>query len=526
MTKMKRIHQIVCSGSLSLLLLAGGCQTNEESSAPDVAPGRIAVRPLAASGQTDVAPESFGLYVVQKEAAGAEALAGERLFSNVAFARSGDLYLSTPEITFPAGGGSRFDLYAYAPYRETALEAGSVELPLTLAADQRADADFADCDLLLGKVTDYEAVGGSVPMEFTHAMSRVNIALKAGYGYTADDLAAAQVTLQGIRTEGACSFETGSCTVSGAAVDVTPHGELTLQDGLLTGLSAIVIPQRIAAGTTFVSILAGDERFDYRPSSELDLQGGRRAVLTLTLSQSFEGVTVQTDVTVTDWVPGGDESLNGDEILPPSGTSVEDGDGNSYGILHIGRQYWMDANLRTTRYNDGTPIQQISDGTVWMASEEGACCAYGNDPANGERYGLLYNRAAVRTHKLCPEGWHVPTVEDWDALGAALGGTQNDFGSWLGVAPQLKALQGWPDGESATNETGFGGLPGGSLRADPNDPTVAKFYYAGTNGYWWSDSDFSAEMTYYYGLRTQGDALDQYVGDRHSGLSVRCVHDF
>lgn len=60
----------------------------------------------------------------------------------------------------------------------------------------------------------------------------------------------------------------------------------------------------------------------------------------------------------------------------------------------------------------------------------------------------------------------------------------------------------------------------------PNDTATAKFYYAETNGYWWSDSDFSGEMTYYYGLRTQGDNLDQYVGDRCSGMSVRCVHDF
>ena len=226
------------------------------------------------------------------------------------------------------------------------------------------------------------------------------------------------------------------------------------------------------------------------------------------------------------WLPGGEESMNGEEILPPTGTTVEDGDGNSYGIIRIGRQYWMDENLHTTKYNDGTAIAHITDGKEWMAAIEGAYCSYGNDDANAARYGLLYNRAAVSTHKLCPEGWHVPTVDDWNKLGSALGGTLNDFDSWVGIASKLKATAGWPAGEKATDESGFGGLPGGAFRADPNDTATAKFYYAETNGYWWSDSDFSGEMTYYYGLRTQGDNLDQYVGDRCSGMSVRCVHDF
>lgn len=522
----KKIYQIVWGGSISMLLIAGGCQTDKGYSTSDFSSDQIVVRSLDSSVETGVSPDSFGLYVVQKRSAGAEALEGERLFSNVEFVRSGSVYLSIPEIFFPGSGGSLFDLYAYAPYREVALDAGSTEFTLSLAGDQRADADFEAGDLLLGKVIDYVSVEGNVPMEFTHAMSRIDIALKAGYGYTADEIAAAQVVLKGIRTEGSCSFITGGSSVTGSAVDVVPHGTLTLQDDILKGVSAIVIPQQITAGTAFVSIRLGDESFNYRPASALALQSGRRYALTLTLSQSFEGVTVQTDVTVSDWVLGGEETLVGDEILPPTGTSVEDGDGNSYGILHIGRQYWMDGNLRTTSYNDGSPIAHVSDGTVWMSTEDGAYCSYDNNSDNIVRYGLLYNRAAVSTHKLCPEGWHVPTVEDWNALGAALGGMQNDFGSWIGVAPQLKAVYGWPAGESATDETGFGALPGGSLRADPNNPAVAKFYYAGTNGYWWSDSDFSAEMTYYYGLRTQGDALDQYVGERHSGLSVRCIHDF
>jgi len=381
-------------------------------------------------------------------------------------------YLSTPAIAFPGAKKLRFDLYAYAPYRETALEAGAVTLPLALAADQQDDAAYTAADLRFSKRTNYAAVTGDVAMEFVHAMSRIDIVLKAGYGYTLDDFASG-VTFTALQDE--------------------RFGRRILE--------AFAVRRNFDERFACCGILWNDD--------------GR---------QSLQ--TIVTDVTVTDWLPGGEESMNGEEILPPTGTTVEDGDGNSYGIIRIGRQYWMDENLHTTKYNDGTAIAHITDGKEWMAAIEGAYCSYGNVDANAARYGLLYNRAAVSTHKLCPEGWHVPTVDDWNKLGSALGGTLNDFDSWVGIASKLKATAGWPAGEKATDESGFGGLPGGAFRADPNDTATAKFYYAETNGYWWSDSDFSGEMTYYYGLRTQGDNLDQYVGDRCSGMSVRCVHDF
>ena len=177
--------------------------------------------------------DRFGLYIVQKAAEGSEALAGERLHANVEFTRSGDTYVSTPAIAFPGAKKLRFDLYAYAPYRETALEAGAVTLPLALAADQQDDAAYTAADLRFSKRTNYAAVTGDVAMEFDHAMSRIDIVLKAGYGYTLDDFASAGVVLKGLKNEGAFSFVDGGSTTSGAAADIAPHGTLTRQDDCL-----------------------------------------------------------------------------------------------------------------------------------------------------------------------------------------------------------------------------------------------------------------------------------------------------
>ena len=184
-----------------MLLLAGSCSKSDETAAPEPADGRIVVRALASDSGQAPSFDRFGLYIVQKAAEGSEALAGERLHANVEFTRSGDTYVSTPAIAFPGAKKLRFDLYAYAPYRETALEAGAVTLPLALAADQQDDAAYTAADLRFSKRTNYAAVTGDVAMEFAHAMSRIDIVLKAGYGYTLDDFASAGVVLKGLKNK-------------------------------------------------------------------------------------------------------------------------------------------------------------------------------------------------------------------------------------------------------------------------------------------------------------------------------------
>ena len=178
----KKQYNSIWAGSLALLLLAGSCSKSDETAAPEPSDGRIVVRALASDSGQAPSFDRFGLYIVQKAAEGSEALAGERLHANVEFTRSGDTYVSTPAIAFPGAKKSRFDLYAYAPYRETALEAGAVTLPLALAADQQDDAAYTAADLRFSKRTNYAAVTGDVAMEFVHAMSRIDIVLKAGYG--------------------------------------------------------------------------------------------------------------------------------------------------------------------------------------------------------------------------------------------------------------------------------------------------------------------------------------------------------
>lgn len=94
----------------------------------------------------------------------------------------------------------------------------------------------------------------------------------------------------------------------------------------------------------------------------------------------------------------------------------------------------------------------------------------------GLQRGLLYNYYAVsylETNKatLCP-GWHVPTIDEYDALVTALGGYSYGY--------TLKSTTGWADNGNGTDEYGFAGYPSGQF--------LGSFWKIDTNLYLWSQT--------------------------------------
>ncbi len=125
------------------------------------------------------------------------------------------------------------------------------------------------------------------------------------------------------------------------------------------------------------------------------------------------------------------------ELKPDSVVScgiVNDIDGNSYNTVKSGTLCWMKENLKTTKYNDGSPIPNVIDNTGWTKLTTGAYCNYDNIANNANTYGRLYNWYAVGTGKLCPKGWHVSTAGAFTPLyGGWRQGTDGlyiDMGKW------------------------------------------------------------------------------------------------
>jgi len=182
--------------------------------------------------------------------------------------------------------------------------------------------------------------------------------------------------------------------------------------------------------------------------------------------------------------------------------------------VSIGNQVWSSENLNTAYFTNGDKITEAKTNEEWKAmGEQGkaAWCYYNNDPANGDKYGRLYNWYAVADPRgLCPAGWHVPSDQEWTQLTDALGGM---------AGAKMKSVKGWTGGGNGFNSSGFSGLPGGTRGYDGTFASIGNF------GYWWSSTQASTTNAW---LRSPdySDA-DGYRGyaTKANGFSVRCVRD-
>lgn len=208
--------------------------------------------------------------------------------------------------------------------------------------------------------------------------------------------------------------------------------------------------------------------------------------------------------------------------------TVTDIDGNSYPVVRIGSQCWTGASLRTTRYNEGTPIPNVTDAVQWGSTTSGGWCNGDNVPANDTVYGKLYNWYAVADPRLCPAGWHVPTDAEWKQLELAVGmpaallDSLGERGHALGVGGKLKSTSAlWsPTNIGATNETGYTGLPGGYRQPDGSFVSPG-----GNDGDWWTASESDTTLAWYHALDGDDAAISRNRAPKTLGFCVRCVRD-
>ncbi len=208
--------------------------------------------------------------------------------------------------------------------------------------------------------------------------------------------------------------------------------------------------------------------------------------------------------------------------------TVTDIDGNVYSTGIIGTQIWMKENLKTTRYRDGSAIPTGLSDNAWDNATTGAYAIYDNDTANNNTYGKLYNWYAVAdSRNLCPVGWHVPSDTEWKTLEIYLGMSATDAdlegrrGGTQNVGGKLKStstLWNTPN-TSATNESGFSGLPGGFRDSGGTYLGIGDF------GYWWSSTENSTSNAWNRYLYYGSGSSYRYDDGKRYGFSVRCLRD-
>ena len=209
---------------------------------------------------------------------------------------------------------------------------------------------------------------------------------------------------------------------------------------------------------------------------------------------------------------------NNQVLIAEVSKNVTDIDGNKYETVVIGKQTWMKENLNVSKFRNGYLIPEAKTAEEWIkASENGkpAWCYYDYDSDNGRVYGKLYNWYSVNDPRgLAPEGWHVPSINEWNVL-------MDSFEDRDVANSKLKAKERWNDGGNGTDEVGFSGLPGGYL----NDFGYC-FEIGNACSFWSSSEDieYVVDNALSFGLYKDMMASEGSTG-KGGGYSIRCVRD-
>ncbi len=130
---------------------------------------------------------------------------------------------------------------------------------------------------------------------------------------------------------------------------------------------------------------------------------------------------------------------------------------------------------------------------------------YDNDPANCEKYGRLYSWMDATT--ACPTGWHLPSIEEFEALLNNVGSSEDER------SKNLRATS-W---ENGTDKFGFSALPAG------NYYSYNEFGSLDSRAFFWSSTWDGSNSAYILHIYVFGASILSY--GKFLGHSVRCLQD-
>ena len=224
------------------------------------------------------------------------------------------------------------------------------------------------------------------------------------------------------------------------------------------------------------------------------------------------------------------ENISAGSVYDATAKTLKDlRDGQTYKTVVIGEQTWMAENLNY-RYLGPT------------ATLDSSSFCYGDDSANCTKYGRLYLWSAAmdsagvikgntangcgnaskctpsgNVHGVCPQGWHLPSRDEWEVLFTTVGG-------WPTAGAKLKSTYGWNDyyGDRGNGDDAFGFSALSAGHRDNDGDYGSEGYYA----YFWSSTEYDGDGAYYmYTNFSKDSAYYQSDIEKYEGFSVRCLKD-
>jgi len=300
----------------------------------------------------------------------------------------------------------------------------------------------------------------------------------------------------------------------------------------MTGPLKSNIPSHLISGTSFELIASGItlpvDSLSYKWTTtgfNVDSLIGPSGTIIVPDSVGLYDITIQVthphyttsqlSKTIIVFNPNSEESYSG--VVKGNEYITDNRDGQKYYFSTIGNTDWFNTNLNW----DGKGITLIGVS---------AGMPYNNVDALAVIFGRLYTWTEI-TQNICPQGWRVPSNEDWEELAKnANGGVSLPFDSnWpkigerLSVTAKLNSENIWKYSPNSTKSNLFNwnALPGGnSLNSLRNYININQY------GMWWSATEKDSKNAYYRYIHFDSpDFPYSYAGKSTFGASVRCVRN-
>jgi len=275
----------------------------------------------------------------------------------------------------------------------------------------------------------------------------------------------------------------------------------------------------------FSSITTNTDQYKVDKSSYI-LTPGNCLYLIVTFIPSIKGIYLRDTLNIKcddPYIQNLSVPLNG--YTPETDSIIDTRDGQLYKVVKIGKQWWMQENLRAVTYSDGTPLVNGTMANDIFENDSTKYYFWYNDDSSNfaDTYGLLYTWAAVMDESIscdsvciqgiCPNGWHVPSCAEWQELIDTLGGW-DVAGGKLKVPGELY----WNSPNTgAINSSGFSALPGGT-RSSYGD-----YHNINNEAAFWSSSEVSSMYAWIWTLSNSNSQANKVSGAKSIGCSVRCI---
>ncbi len=189
-------------------------------------------------------------------------------------------------------------------------------------------------------------------------------------------------------------------------------------------------------------------------------------------------------------------------------------DGKPYMTVQIGSQCWFAQNLNIGTRINGT-VNQTNNGV-----REKYC--YNDLESNCQIYGGLYQWDELMQYVitegakgLCPNGWHIPTDDEFATLANYLGGESVAGGKMK----ETGTTHWYTPNTGATNSSGFTALPGGYRSGSGSFDNLADY------AYFWSSSQTSSSYAWKRSLSYNSADMYRNSYSKRGGFSGRCLMD-